>query len=243
MKQAIGATSDSKRDARIVILLIPTAVLQTFLISSLSWWHVPLVRLVGVGFLATVSVIFLRRAILRAGESAEWRVLVLGVIWSGAFLLSGLLGSDPMGVLFGFLMALTGGRLLWRVVRRLQSAGYSSGVRWYQGAPRTIPRVSARILDTKSAVVADLCQVARMDGRGIFLLLPRGTELKPGDFQIDLSGAGIELMQPARLNLTWERSTFRGAGFLFSQMDQVAISKPIGDWMNRLEGRGYEQLV
>lgn len=242
MKQALGATSAAKRDALVAILLLPAAALQVFFISSLSWWHVPLVRLAVVGALALVSVALLRRAVLRAGEWAQVIVLGLGISWSTAFLLSGLLGRDPLGVLFGFLGCLLISRWLVRVMRRLRSAAYDSGVRWYQGAPTPIPHVRAQILTLSDEVVVESCTVARIDEAGSFLLLPTDTELHPGEYTLEFGGAGMQLKHRAHLNLLWRRSSFRGAGFRFSKLEEVDVTRSIGDWMNRLEGRGYEQM-
>lgn len=242
MKQALSATLAAKRTALVAVLLIPAAILQTFLISSLSWWHVPLLRLVNVGALALLSAILLRRAILKAGESAVWMVRILGLGWSAAFLVSGLLGRDPAGVLFGALCAFFGTRASFRALQELRSAAYDSGVLWYQGAPRQMPGVQVDIHRIGEDERIATCPLVRLDDRGVFVLLPPGAEFKAGEYQLRLRGAQMELHQPARLHLTWSRSGNRGAGFLFSKLNQAAISKPIGDWMNRLEGRGYEQL-
>ena len=130
-----------------------------------------------------------------------------------------------------FLLIISGLYLL-NLHKLMSNAYYNPGQRWFEGQPRFLPKIEARLYDEKDQILAKLSQLGV---EGCYVFAPElvkiqkvdRIELKLGDLSFDCA---VELISKTK------DGHGRGLRFLAHSADQ---NKDIRDFIDRVRSSGY----
>lgn len=223
-----------------LLLFIPAAAVEVVLLTRAPVWNLPW-RMMGI-WAAAVALICIPLAvwIAHSRRGAWYLAAGFGGCWSVLNFWFAFKNRNPALAFYAlFLILLWGVILLW-TRREMSRSFFSSGLRWFQGAPRTVPGLQCEL-----SGAAGPLRVSRLDLDGAFLVASREESFQlpthPGaemiflykDQKIRCAGTVV-----AHLGDSIDSAT--GAGIRFHGMSPDA-RKELGDFVESLRGEGHVQ--
>lgn len=221
-------------------LSLPTAVLETALVSRSPIPRIPPDRFLESGLAAAAACALLSLPVL-SGTRAVWRAIaglltawVIGTAWM-AFRDHNF-GLAVLAILLAICDSLY---LVWLRIE-LGRSFCDPRVRWYHGLPKPIPGLHCE-LDS-----ADRFRVSALDRQGVFLYRDAGSAAPAWiagrqardlalcfrDRRIECRGVPVRALRRA--------GVFCGVGMRFAEMSPDKL-KQLGDFVEALKGEGYVQ--
>lgn len=235
--QVLALTRSMRLILASATLAIPLSALQVITAHALPWWKVPLARIVGASALAGVVCFIVTRALAR---NARWPLVALPplvVTWGvGALAAAYLLRSPGLAFCAAITLAL-GALLVTAVDQHWSQAAMDPRASWFEGRPRVLPHLSARLGGEAVQSKRDL-SVVRLDSEGIFVIGTSGALTAGVALPIELTFREREVQLAAKPYTHWS-GTDVGAGFRFEGLEPQQ-RKQLGDLIEQVRGEGYE---
>jgi hypothetical protein len=224
----------------ILALAVPIAAAEVLLVTRAPWWRLPQ-RSIELWSASVALILFPLAVWINHGKVWGYYLLaVFAALWcSLTAVMAVRLESPGVGFYLAFLLAYWGSLLTW-IRFELEKSYFDPRMRWFQGAPATIPGLECRMIEADPDAPM---RVSRMDEEGAFLVrVRRGIfRLQPSkeaemiftyrDKQVRCRGVPIRAIGDGK-------GTAFGAGFQFRGMSADS-RKELGDFVEALRGEGH----
>ena len=228
----------------LLYISVPLSALEVILLTHAPWWRLPY-RPIAIA----ASGAFVISSILSIGVLYRriWTIPILWVltaVWSLTTCWLAVFGRDPGLAFFSvFLIAYWVASGLW--IRFQMSRSYlSSGLKWYQGAPRSIPGLKCKAELSGCAIELN---VSRFDEKGAFLFADRkltaefvsrfpSAKVRKSTIDLAFTFRGHQVVTGSYWINVLERFPAVGVQFQYASMVQ---QKELGDFIELLKGEGY----
>ena len=236
--------------AGLLLLAVPLVAFHVALVQRAPWWRLPLEDMGiagGVVFLLLLPITFLMS---RGRQWALHTTVILSGIWIA---LSGVLAIEARNPALGFftvfLISFATTVLFW-ISKEMNRSYFNPGAEWFQGLPESIPEISCKIGfggiagGSETEQFWKQCRVARMDDEGAFVFCEQAV-FGRDSLPVLRKSAKVEMIfSHKECQLRCQGKPIRllhqnqGVGIRFTGLTPD-ISKELGDWVERLRGKGY----
>jgi hypothetical protein len=215
----------------VLIGLLPAFFWSAFHASSLSIHErtLPTVAITGT-LISFIFTYFFSRGFF----GIRYGILLFSMITIGDALISSMFDRDFSKLGIALLIFALGMAVSFWLERRVQSADINPKLKWFEGDPKLMPQIEARL---KNGDVWSEGKLRAIDRNGFFIFMPESVTIAPSrTFDFELKFKGTEVAGQGKLNAQFIGGT-SGFGLQFSPKDLYHFSQYTA-LVERLKGEG-----
>lgn len=223
-----------------LILAIPLAVVEVFILTRAPWWKPPLLLIEWAAGISAVVVAILIWGLARGKPSGLQMFRLVGAIWCLGSAGYALRAANPGLGFFTVGLALYWWVLHEWICAEMDRSYFDPRMNWYQGLPTVIPGMKCELVQGGNKHVL-LVGVARIDAQGAFLVTNAGNsgDLLPVDRKdVELAFSYRNRQVKCAANPVRALPDSRAVGFKFKTSSPDA-RKDLGDFIEILRGEGH----